>query len=553
MKKLPRRKQTTAIVKQTADTIAQREIGKTDLDSKQPRLIRKGSSLKFFNKWFRTSLAAHLACPAYGTDFSGRDGFLARVWREDTHWAGMVRQAAAIDANRGWSLIGGRNQVNRFKRVMHTHIVAPDVIGHYEGIEAGSIAFHTADIGCIKELARDGEGGPVRGFLHVPPTSARLTNIIDAPLTVDGVPFSYDDYFRVVNIADVSGSNPGYGYCSTSMMLALVKIMIGVMAHKQEKLAAELPQGYMTVSGMTDEQFWNAMETRVANLVSKDRDYFGGIAVLCSDAAIELKLLALSQLPDNFNEEMFTESFMYAGALVLGYDPAEFWPVKRGGIGSNAEEARAQKQKATGKGERTFSSRYYERVRENFPKTLDIQLDERDDSGDLIVAEVKKAKADVVMTLFEKGAGIIDRDEARIMAAEEGLIPRDWTAIEMDAEATDTTEARTVYWRDIARQSVRTRAAAQQFHNEPIVAYHWPSEAEMVLYDSGREMLRPHLHAVGRSMTHKQRAVLYESSNGEVVITDKDVENAIAQAQGWADEGLVSDELPGILEAESAV
>jgi hypothetical protein len=520
--------------------------------TKQKRLQTGGRSLarSFFQRWYKLTLAHALECPPYGVDWRKSEAFLQSVWRQDPYWAGVVRQVAAIDANRGWELVGGRNQVNRFKPVMHRHIVAPDIIGHHEGMEAGSVAFHTSNIGCIKELARDGEGGPIRGFWHVPPLNARLTGEIETPLEVDGIKWLGDDYLRVTTMADVTGTNPGYGFCSTHAMLEMMKIMVAVVAYKQEKLAARLPQGFLLGSGISEQQFDDAMNARTGSLDGMNREAFGGLAVLISEGQIDLKLVGLSQLPDNFNEEDFVTMYMNLAALTVGYDPAEFWPVRTSGLARGSEEARAQKQKASGKGEKTFILRYFERLREVFPKTLDILPDERDDSGELVIAEIAKAKKDVIMGLYAEGMGIVSRDEARSLAAEQDLLPRDWTLIEEEAVATDTEQARMARWRDVARANDRVQLAARTFSNEPIVMYRYPSNKTVVLYDSGTALLRPHLWPVTRQVKSKRRAVLYEHPAG-FTITDDDVAAAFEQAEEWADGGLVSPDLPGVLEAET--
>lgn len=522
--------------------------------TKQKRLRTGGRGLAtgFFQRWYKLSLAHALECPPYGVDWRKSEAFLQSVWRQDPYWAGVVRQVAAIDANRGWELIGGRNQVNRFKQVMHRHIVAPDIIGHHEGMEAGSIAFHTSNIGCIKELARDGEGGPIRGFWHVPPLNATLTGDIEFPLEVDSTRWMSDDYLRVTTIADVTAGNPGYGFCSTHAMLEMMKIMVAVVSYKQEKLAAKLPQGFLLGSGISDVQFDEAMSARTASIEGMRREAFGGLAVLLSESSIDLKLIALAQLPDNFNEKDFVEMYMNLAALTVGYDPAEFWPVRTGGLARGTGEAQAQKEKASGKGEKTFILRYFERLREAFPKTLDILPAERDDSGELIIAEIAKAKKDVIMGLYDQGLGIVSRDEARSLAAEQDLIPRDWTLIEEEAVATDTEQARIARLRNVARASDRVQMGARTFNSEPVVVYRWPTNTMITLYQSGAEMLRPQLWQVPRSLKRsapKRRAVLHEGD--DFTITDEDVAAAVEQAVEWADEGLVSPDLPGVLEAET--
>jgi hypothetical protein len=157
------------------------------------------------------------------------------------------------------------------------------------------------------------------------------------------------------------------------------------------------------------------------------------------------------------------------------------------------------------------------------------------------------------MGLYAEGMGIVSRDEARSLAAEQDLIPRDWTIIEEEAVATDTEQARIARWRDVARSNSRVQLAARTFSSEPIVMYRYPSDKTVVLYDSGTALLRPHLWPVARQVRNsaaKRRAVLYEHPTG-FAITDEDVAAAFEQAEEWADEGLVSPDLPGVLEAET--
>jgi len=508
-----------------------------------------------FNVWYKLALSYHEECPPYGRDWGKRDAFLSNIWRQEPYWAGVIRQVAAIDANRGWELIGGKRQVNTFKTVMHTHILAPDLIGHYEGMEAGSLAFHTSEIGCIKELARDGEDGPVRGFWHVPPSIARLTDDMEYPLSVDGQRWKYGDYFRVTTLANVGAGNPGYGFCSTAAMLEMMKIMVAVVSHKQEKLAARLPKGFLLGSGITQEQFDDAMNARKAGLDAQGRDVFGGLAVLLSSGLVDLKLLSLSQLPDGFDEKMFVEMYMYLSALTVGYDPAEFWPVSKGGIG-RSEEAQAQWEKATGKGEKTFILRYFERLREVFPKTLDIVPEERNDRGELTAQDIRKAKKDVIMGMYDKGQGIVTYEEARSLAAEDDLIPRDWTIVEEEATATDIEQARINRWREVARSSGRVQDGARLFNNEPVVMYRYPTDKTITLFDSGMAMLRPHSWPVARAIKPRQkgllpkrRATLYEQDG--VVVTDEDVGLMLDQTEELIDEGELSQDVLGLLEAET--
>ena len=149
--------------------------------------------------------------------------------------------------------------------------------------------------------------------------------------------------------------------------------------------------------------------------------------------------------------------------------------------------------------------------------------------------------------------GIVSRDEARSLAAEQNLIPRDWTLIEEEAIATDIEQARVARWRDVARANSRVQLAARTFSQEPIVVYRYPTNTTITLYESGLSLLRPQLWLVDRAIKPgktKQRAVLYEHPSG-FTITDADVTAMLAQTEDWVDEGLVSEDLPEVLTAET--
>ena len=139
--------------------------------SKQPRFTENtfGSILRF---WQDIDTP-----PEYGN--SKRDKWLMDFWKKETLLTGVLHNVILIDANRGWSYTGGRNQVNRFTKMMHQ---AEDGAGWRDYAKKMSLFFNATDIGAINENGREVEGGPLRGLYVVDSTLCKLTGNPSAPL-----------------------------------------------------------------------------------------------------------------------------------------------------------------------------------------------------------------------------------------------------------------------------------------------------------------------------------------------------------------------------------
>ena len=80
-----------------------------------------------------------------------------------------------IDSNRGWSLIGGRNQVNRYTDILHA---AEAGAGWRTFARKTSLSYWSTDMGAVTEMGREGLGveGPLRAIYHVDSARCLLTS-----------------------------------------------------------------------------------------------------------------------------------------------------------------------------------------------------------------------------------------------------------------------------------------------------------------------------------------------------------------------------------------
>jgi hypothetical protein len=522
--------------------MAQRSIQRQKTKSKQPRFdpVKSISSSLFSSNLYGWMIDAFKTEVPYGaSDSRSRDTWLSDVWRTESHMAGVINSVMLIDANRGWTLVGGRNQVNRYTEILHG---LDNNDGYRSHMMKTSLSFYTTDLGSIEEVGREGKNGPMRTLWSVDPTRCYLTGDMTYPLsytpeTGGAQQFWKDtDYLHTSSMLSYRESLKGLGYCALSRSIELAKIMVGVVSHDQEELRAKAMDGLMLLKGITEDQWDMAMQDRAAQMTQKEREYFGGVFVLASMQDIAAQLITLSTIPSGFDRKTWTDLYMYGLALCFGYSPDEFWPVQFGSLG-RGEEAGMQHRMATAKGGQAFASMWQEGIQKELPKTLLYQLDERDVEGERMEALLDKEKISNVTAMYKGDAnyaGLITRDEGRQLLAEQGLIPGEWTVTEEDVTVTDEEpEAR-----KRLLQNDYVMRAAYQFPTEPIVSYHFQPETNKrittTLLPYGAKLLsnRSYSFQVKRQDKPEDK-ILW--TDGDVTITQVDVDKAILEARNRVD------------------
>ena len=156
---------------------------------------------------------------------------------------------------------------------------------------------------------------------------------------------------------------------------------------------------------------------------------------------VTMEMLEMSQLWDRFDDRAVTEMAVYTFALAFGVDPREYWPVSGGPLGSSTE-ANIQHLKAKSKGEGAIFSAIERQLNGplSLPEEVKFGFDQRDVEEEVTAAEVKTLKIEYVRKLWESSPnrsapgepgsdgdqaneGMITTDEARLLLAQEGIIP----------------------------------------------------------------------------------------------------------------------------------
>lgn len=537
--------------------------------SKQPRFnVAEPSS--FYASLLGWTKSAAESAPDYLPNTMARDKWLSDVWKLEPHIAGILHSITSLDSNRGWTLEGGRNQVLRFTPILHGWIAAPGVSGWRPGCSAAAMSYYTSDLGYVSEIGRNGEQGPVQQLYHVDPTRCRLTGNMEMPLEYypevssggEGYVGSWkvEDYLHGTSMISIRESMYGAGYCFVSRALEFTQIMVAVFEHNKEQLGAKAPKGLLLLNNISQEQWEKSLEAGEANLDGNMLNYYDAVAVIASmGAPIGAELIALSQLPQNFNLQEFVNFVMFGYALCAGYDPSEFYPVQYGALGRGTE-MEVQHQKATGKGGKNFIFSLQEQMqREDFlPASLKVEFDQRDEQAELEQANVAQAWINAYRAVRESGLnpvtgeGGISAAELRILLADKELIPQEWTEAEEQITTTDESpqplgievgnvqpdNSSTAILAELVAATSRKRRALrdhlmtqrhilrciERFPQDDIVRYHWPMNDTVILWRQAETLLERQTYPAA-----KPSNVLYQS--GDVKITTEDVQTALDEIE----------------------
>jgi hypothetical protein len=301
------------------------------------------------------------------------------------------------------------------------------------------------------------------------------------------------DYIRVTSMPSTMAEYNGLGFCAVSRCIEWAQIMKAIYEHNKECLLAKAPKGLLLLQGISQSDWQAAMENRQVDLNNTNNDFYGKIKVLAStDATVEAKLIALSQLPMGFDLKVYTDLLMYGYALAFGYPADEFWPLAGGNFG-HSREVEMNEQRSSSKGVGNFILDLQEELQRLLPRSLHFEFSRRDTSGDLAEASLAKLKIDSISTLYNDGNGLITRDEARSLLAEAGLIPNDWTVKEEDVTASDTSKrARTL--RAELLDKYQVTKAREAYPQERIVSFSYPELKFYTLHDPSTSYRKRPLH-----------------------------------------------------------
>lgn len=376
-----------------------------------------------------------------------RDSQLREAWKTEPIMAGAVYSMVAKLKTLEYALDGPPRQVSRFQPVLAN---AEFGKGWGNLMDKSCQDFLTVDRGVFWELIRpdnDDPRSPIIGVAHLDALRCTLTGDMEYPVVYSnprtGQYHRLADHQVVHMVSMPSPDETMYdvGLCAVSRAFRALQITRDIITYKREKLSSRPKRGIVYANGITQSQLQDAIKQASEDQDNKGLQRFGELVVTASldpSATVDIKMLEFASLPDGFDEESSLTLYVYVLALAMGVDAREFWPATASG--ATKADALVQAQKARGKGPgdmlKTFERAINWKI---LPDSLTFRFDFQDDEEDAQRAELRKRKADTINMMYLGGQGvegIIDREEARQIAADEGLIPQEFLVVDQTEDIT---------------------------------------------------------------------------------------------------------------------
>lgn len=280
--------------------------------------------------------------------------------------------------------------------------------------------FLTQDFGTVVEIIGGGASdkplkGKVSGIAVLDSLSCVATPVNEYPVVYwneeDGSMHRMHDT-RVWRWADLSSPyrrGYGNGFCALSRYFSESQTDILLNRYDIDMLSDLPPPGILAVSGMTRNQWEQAMRGYDADQQADGNAVFRQTRVVhAADVGqpIKLDIIPFSTEPTNFDPEGYVRTHVNKLALALAVDPQDIWPLAGAALGTGTQSKILD---AKGQG-KMFG--YILQMLTRFvnwtvlPPYLEFQFKHQDADGDKQKAEQAQLWAGIATSL--KGAGLID-------------------------------------------------------------------------------------------------------------------------------------------------
>jgi hypothetical protein len=349
--------------------------------------------------------------PNYGTQ--QRDTYISKIWREEPILAGAIYSMSAKLTALSWRITGKKNLARKYAKMFSN---AEHIGGYDWGGFIASVAqdFYTTDRGVFIETPRaTGLGSPMVEIGHIDSLCCWLTGNTERPveyvsdLTGQTIRFKPHEIMHFSSLPSTREIDVGMGFCAVSRALKAAKLLIGLHEYDVEKLNNLPPEGVAAVTGMTMDEFQDAITLWMAKRKQDDSLTFPQVLWLIGSmpgSEVKVNFQGFSQLPESFDREKVVTQYVNTLALCFGVDAREFWPISSGSLGT-ASESEIQHLKAKGKGAGEFISISERMINGELPEGVDFEFDTQDIEEDMVAANTAQAWISAFLPLYTSKPG----------------------------------------------------------------------------------------------------------------------------------------------------
>jgi hypothetical protein len=392
------------------DTIEKERKSKLDIRNNDTDLTYTYSAFTMLRDWVNRAASKSPLSSEPPRGDPTRDNFLAEVWQLEPILAGAIYSMTAKMVSLKWSVTGKREHAVRYAKLLSraAHMGGYDWGGF---MTATAQDFYTTNRGVFWELAKSGDPlfSPMEDIGHIDSLQCTLTGNSKYPVTYIGyhnsqkIRFRPGEFIHFVSMMSPRERDLGAGICAVDRAFSAAKFLMHLHDYDNQKIDNLPPEGIATVTGMTMQDFQDAVKLWMTKRESDNSLTFPQVLWLVGSdpsANVGVNITGFSNLPESFDRKTVIEQYVNTIALAMGVDAREFWTYAGGGIGSTAGESEIQHLKAKGKGPGEFISTSERHINGELPEDTDFSYDTQDIEEDAAAAAIAKAWIDAYFMLY---------------------------------------------------------------------------------------------------------------------------------------------------------
>lgn len=378
-------------------------------------------------------------------DNPDRDIFMSKLWKQEPILAGAVYSMTAKATAQSWNITGRKAQAMDAAKLLSRAAYGVNGSAWDGFISASAEDFYTVSRGVfwetIKELNQQTLDKYLRMGLHpeeIRQTTAAYGKLIDighidalnctltgnsiypveylSQLTGQRLKFMQGEYLHFASMPSPREEKLGAGYCAVDRAYRAAKLLLGLHDYDDDKLSNLPPEGVVSVTGLTMDEFMDALKMWNARRKQDNSLTFPQVLWLIGtqpNAKVNVEMTPFSTLPESFDRHTVITQYINTLSLVFGVDAREFWTIPGSTLGGTGTESEIQHVKARGKGAGELMAIIERRINGELPQGVEFEFDTRDMQEDANEAAIAKAWVAAFLPLYNLPPAIDQEEEEK--------------------------------------------------------------------------------------------------------------------------------------------
>lgn len=366
--------------------------------------------------------------PAWGTNLVERDALLREFWPTEPYLASSFGSQISRYAGFPYVLDGPERTTAIYNRILNG---CEDGQGFQTMMTKVVTDMFTQSNAGWMELIRtaDAPTAPVVSMRHMDSGQCRRTGYPDTPVVF------YDlrgkahlmKWYQVIEFPEMPSPNIHHRGLQLSVLdriLRASQIMKAIQQFKLERVTGLHHHTLHLVGGFNQNILDETLKQKLAAAQGQNRQAYADpvlLAALRSDGAVTHEEIKLSELPPDFNEEVFMK--WYIGNIALAWEDEyqSFFPLPGGNLGT-AQQSQTMADKARARGPATFMRLVEQRF--NFwgvlPNNIKFVYGEQDPTANQQQIQLAWRFAQMLKLLLESNT--VDQKVAQLMMRDAGFL-----------------------------------------------------------------------------------------------------------------------------------